>query len=568
MSCDPAGAATSPALHPIVRFCRARIFSRPRSLLAFSLAAAVFISALTAFASPSYRKRSTSGDAVSSSSAIPTFTLDQAVQRAFEKNPDILTARQEIERTKGLIIQVRAQALPHLDASAEYNKTDPTLSGGTGGFVGTTTGGTGITGGGTGVSPTPVPTASPSATPAPSPSVGPSATPSSTGSNTSFSATNNSYDLRFTASQLLYSGSVIPSLRAASIAGDSSLYSLRNVIDQTIATVRQQFYQVILNSALIGVQEESVQLLQSQLKDQQNRFEAGTVPRFNVLQAEVALANQQPALITARNNLRIAQLQLAKTIGLDYNPTRGNAPPLICKGELTYQPRDIPLDVAVELGKERRPFLKEERANILSQIQQVKIALGAYQPTLNLSGGYTFESSEFSDKLSDVLQGWFFGVTGSWSIFDGGAIYGNVKQARAMLSEAKIGYDNAVRQVELEIQQSYSNLQQDKQLVASQSKTVEQAHEALRLASARLSVGAGVQLDVLNAQVALTQAESTKLSALYSYNADLAEFDRVTATDTVYHDSFDDPLMRKHSATKFTTTTVPDSPRYRTPAAK
>ena len=95
-------------------------------------------------------------------------------------------------------------------------------------------------------------------------------------------------------------------------ATDASLYALRDTIDQVIATVRQQFYQVILNKALIGVQEESVHLLEAQLKDQQNRFEAGTVPRFNVLQAEVALANQQPALITARNNYRIAQLQLAK----------------------------------------------------------------------------------------------------------------------------------------------------------------------------------------------------------------------------------------------------------------
>ena len=85
-----------------------------------------------------------------------------------------------------------------------------------------------------------------------------------------------------------------------------------------------------------------------------------------------------------------------------------------------------------------------------------------------------------------------------------------------MLSEAKITYDDAVRQVELEIQQAYSNLQQDRELYDSQSKNVDQAREALRLASARLGVGAGVQLDVLNAQVALTQAQSTRLSALFS----------------------------------------------------
>ncbi len=120
-----------------------------------------------------------------------------------------------------------------------------------------------------------------------------------------------------------------------------------------------------------------------------------------------------------------------------------------------------------------------------------------------------------------------------------------------MLSEAKITYDDSVRQVELEIQQAYSNLQQDRELYDSQSKNVDQAREALRLASARLGVGAGVQLDVLNAQVALTQAQSTRLSALFSYNADLAEFDRVTATDTIYHDNFDDPMMKKGMRTKF-----------------
>ena len=134
-----------------------------------------------------------------------------------------------------------------------------------------------------------------------------------------------------------------------------------------------------------------------------------------------------------------------------------------------------------------------------------------------------------------------------------------MKQARATLSQAKITYDDAVRQVELEIQQAYSNLQQDRELYDSQSKNVDQAREALRLASARLGVGAGVQLDVLNAQVALTQAQSTRLSALFSYNSDLAEFDRVTATDTIYHDEFDDPLMRGRERTRMTKTTTTES---------
>src|SRR5439155_3988774 len=111
-----------------------------------------------------------------------------------------------------------------------------------------------------------------------------------------------------------------------------------NILDQLIATVKTQCYQIVVNRELIKVQEESVNLLDSQLKDQQNRFEAGTVPRFNVLQAEVAYYNQLPLLITAQNNYRISQLTLAKTIRLDFQPRRGEDPPLEVIGKMPYVP--------------------------------------------------------------------------------------------------------------------------------------------------------------------------------------------------------------------------------------
>ena len=107
---------------------------------------------------------------------------------------------------------------------------------------------------------------------------------------------------------------------------------------QLIATVKTQFYQIIVNRDLVKVNEENVHLLEAQLKDQQNRFEAGTVPRFNVLQADVQLHNQIPQLITAQNNLRISKLQLAKTLGLDFQRRRGESPPLEVIGDMPYIP--------------------------------------------------------------------------------------------------------------------------------------------------------------------------------------------------------------------------------------
>jgi outer membrane protein TolC len=459
-------------------------------------------------------------------SRVPRFTLNQAILTALQQNPTIQIARQEIERTKGLYIQMRAAALPQIGSTGTFQDTDPHLQVDHGLPAGTT--------------PTPGPTSTPGTT------------------FDSFTGVERQYNVRIEATQVIFAGGrIVSQIRAADFTRDNSYYGFRNAIDQVVATVRQQFYQVLLNRALIGVQEDSVKLLQSQLQDQQNRFEAGTVPRFNVLQAQVALTNQYPLLILAQNNYRIAQLQLAKTLGLDFDPNRGDAAPLEAIGELEFRPRHIPLIKAIELAKERRPFLKQEKAIVLSNAEQVRVARSGFFPQINATGGSEVRSSAFSDNPRDVSSGYIFGVTGTWAIWDWGATYGAMKQARAILEESKITLDDAGRQVELEVQQSDSNLKQSAELVHATQESVGQAEEALRLASARLSAGAGTQLEVLNSRTEVTVAQSNRLQALYAYNAALAEFDRVTATEVTYSNELDEPNTRRKLKTDALPTPAP-----------
>ncbi len=463
--------------------------------------------------------------AEASAAAARRFTLDRAILTGIQQNPAVLVAKQELERTKGVIIEIRAQALPHITPNGNFQWIDPNLTRAT-----SFTGATGSTPGAT-----PVAASSESQVR----DLGPQAAAAATSRTTpNLQETDVSYSIRVIGTQLIFNGTTYPAIRGTFFQRDSAYFSFRNILDQTIATVKTEFYQVVVDKALIGVQEEQVQLLQSQLKDQQNRFEAGTVPRFNVLQAEVALYNQIPQLITAQNNFRIAQLTLAKTLGLDFDPLRGEKPPLEVVGEMPYNPRKIALVEAIELGKQRRPFLKQARANVLNQIEQVHVALGGFLPTINTTGGGEWVSSPFNSSFHDISKGWVAQVSGSWPIWDSGEVYGRVKEQRALLSEAKITYDDDARQVELEVQQAYSNLIQNQELVQSQVKNVDLAREAVRLAKARLDAGAGTQLDVLNAQVQLATAETTKLQALFGYNSSLAEFDRATGTQSTYTESF------------------------------
>jgi outer membrane protein len=443
-------------------------------------------------------------------SVVPRFTLEQAILTALQRNADIQRARQEIERTKGLYIELRAQVFPRIDSIKNVQNTDPHL-----GSISTGEGG-GLSG---------VPT---------------------------------QYSLAIQATQIVYAGGrVIAQIRSADFQRDASYYAFRDTIDQLIATVKQQFYLILLDRALVGVQEESIKLLNSQLQDQQNRFEAGTVPRFNVLQAQVALSNQYPILITAQNNYRIAQLQLAKTLGLDFDPARGEGAPLEAVGELLYRPRSMPLAMAIEVAKERRPFLKQQKATMLSNAEQVRVARAGYFPQFNLTAGEEFHSSPISENVNAVRSGYVFGGTGSWAIWDWGATYGAVKQATAVLTQSQITYDDAVRQVELDVQQADSNVKQSAELVKATEESVGQAEEALRLASARLSAGAGTQLEVLDSRVQVTQAQSNRLQALYNYNTSLAGFDRVTAIEVVYSNELDEPRTRGKLRTDAVPTPAP-----------
>jgi len=459
-------------------------------------------------------------------------TLDQAAEMAMKHNPDILKAIQEIERTRGLVLEVRAQALPSATLVSRYNQEDRSLlkpRGASSGDSGSSD--LDLTNLGSGMPGAPVVIV----------------IPGSGGGE--FERLDKSWRVAMDVRQVLYAGGQVrAALKIADFTRDSSYYQLLDTVEQVIYTVRQQFYDIILNRALIRVQEQALRLAEQQLKDQKNRFDAGTVPRFNVLRAEVEVSNVRPSLIRAKNDYRIAIWRLMKTLGQNTLSADSKTNPFEVFGQLgTGQPLKD-LDKAIALARERRPFLKVQRLNILNATEQIKVALAGYKPRLDLVGGYEARNSSASDDIDDTVNGWFFGVEGSWAVFDGFETKGKAMQARAQLEQAKVTYDDSVRRVDLEVQEAFTNVQQGVELIESQEKNVEQANEAVRLATERFNAGAGTQLDVLDAQTALTDSETNALQARYTYYIAKADFDRATSADTKFEETFDDPLVKSTKA--------------------
>ena len=459
---------------------------------------------------------------------VADMTIEEAERIALKQNPTILAAVQQIRITQGKFIQIRSQAIPHLALSSAYNQQGTDLAGnGRGGSITIA-----------------VPGSQPITI-----SSGPA------------EVQNKTWNVQLTATQLIYDGgSTISGMKSAAATERGAFFSLRSTINNIIAQVKINFFQVVLNRALIVAQEQSVTLLGQQLKDQQNRYEAGTVPRFNVLQAEVALANAKPPLIQAQNAYRISLYQLVQLLGMDYPTGSPSEVPFNIVGALSYNPRKIDTDQSIRVAIARNPSLKAQRQDILSQAANVDAQFAGYLPTINANVGYETANNLGSSSLSQTVEGFFFGATGSWAVWDGLLTAGKVKQAKAQMEQSKINYDNSVRGVILSVQQAISNLQQSRETIDSQTASVVQGMEALRLAQERLDAGAGTQLDVLNAQVSLLQSQTFVLQARYGYIQALAQYDQALSLDTQYKDTFDDPLTRSE-AKKFTKLNAPGRPQ-------
>lgn len=449
---------------------------------------------------------------------VADMTLNDAVRIALKQNPNILNAIQQIRLTRGQLITVASQALPKIGISSGYSQSQESLT-----TNGRSSGNNTLE--------------------IPNPGGGkPTILTLGGGSQ---DVQNQTWNIQFQGSQVIFDGgATIAGIRAGTASYDAAFFALRSTVDNIVSQIITQFYQVVLNRALIVAQQQNVALLQQQVQDQQNRYDAGTVPRFNVLQAEVQLANAKPPLIQAENSYRIALYQLVQLLGMDYPGGRPSEVPFNVVGTLGYSVRKVDPNESIRIAIARNPALKAQRQDILVNASNVNVQIAGWLPTINANAGYEYTNNMGSQNLGELVQGWFFGASGTWNIWDGGQTYGNVSQAKAQLMQAKNNYDNAIRQVVLDVQVAVSNLTQAQETIDATTASVVQATEALRLSRERLDAGAGTQLDVLNAQTQLLTAQSNVLQARYDYIAAMASYDFALSLDTQYVETFDDPLVR------------------------
>jgi outer membrane protein TolC len=400
-------------------------------------------------------------------------SLDAALGYATDHNPALLRTREQIREQQGVWVEVRSAQLPAVSASGGYTRLDR-----------------GVTG--------------------------------------SPLANDSTWSADITARQVLYAGGGIrASIKAQRELLEAAKFTFSAALNDTLLAVRRQFYDVLLARELVGVQEEALRVLEAELANARQRGDAGTVSSFEVLRAEVAVANAKPALIRARNSYRVAQDRLRATLGAPVDSPAAPAE-LALEGTLLVSPREISLADALSAARSRRPELLAQERLITAATESIAAARSGYKPSVSAVAGYEWSKPALSTTGGDRLDGWTAGVQANWAIFDGRATAGRVAQARSRAAQAQLSREERQLGVDIEVREAHSSLVESAELLTASSRVIEQARESLRLARARFGAGTATQLDVLQAQSALTAAQSNLASARHGYAVALAALHRAT----------------------------------------
>jgi outer membrane factor, OMF family len=401
-------------------------------------------------------------------------TLEQSIELARRRNRDLQISALEVAQQRESLREVRASLYPALSADAGIDRTDSAQAA--------------IAAKQAGLPNRP------------------------NASNDFSSSLNLNYDV-FT------SGQRPASIRAAEAALKSSEQAYQTQLQQLRLDVAGDYYDLQQAGELIRIARQSVSSAEENLRVTKARESAGIGTRFEVLQAEVSLADQKQQQIQAESQQQIAQRQIAQRLSLPETTTVTAADPVAMAGEWSLSLEDSIVG-ALQNRSELAQVLEQRK---IGQ-QNRRIALGSLGPQVAFNANITL-----ADSLDDSESGAFGYVLGaqvSKTIFDGGSAKAIAAQQQTNATIAETQFASFKNLIRFQVEQNYYSLQSSKERILTTRCSIEQARQGLRLAELRRDNGVGTSLEVSNATTDLAQAENNYLAAIIDYNRSLASLQR------------------------------------------
>ncbi len=416
-------------------------------------------------------------------------TLEEAIQLALQKNNSIRAQQAEVESAKGTVLSGFSGFLPKLEGRMSY------YLGEKGYYIYST-----IPAGSMGLFPS---------------------------SDITFALNSEiftyDYNLNINLTQPIFAGGKIwHGYRMSMLGKKIQDERLRQTKNEIAFQVTEAFYRVILARGFLDVAREAKVLSDEHLRVARARYKAGEATEYEVLRAEVESANLDSQLIRAENAVRLAKIALKNIIGLKEDEE------INVLGELSPEEFNMTLDECLRRARLNRPEVIQMEYQKELASHNYKLAIGNYLPNLALLWNFqSINNKENSARLFDKpedkwMESYSVMLVLSLPIFDGLYNYGKIKEAKWGIRKINEINLQLYRGIELEIQQAYLSLMEAKKVMSAGEKNVNTAKRALEIAQVQYKNGLITGLELLSAEVSLTQAKTNYLQAKYDYLTSLA----------------------------------------------
>lgn len=346
------------------------------------------------------------------------------------------------------------------------------------------------------------------------------------------------YNTSLSGSQVLFEGGrVIKGVRAAHAVTDASEQDLAEARSTTDLATQTAYLNVLFTGRVVEIQQQSYDQAAARARQAEQFQQAGRFSRYDVLRARVELANIEPLLLQARENEQLAVLELRRLSNIP--PTR----PVVLTTTIDSTTIAVVLaTVDTVEGPEQRPALRSAADLARAREIGVSVARAGLLPSLAFTfntgfSAFPVNGSVFPSGLgrlqvvpcaagSDPARictqqngGFFsdrsFGFVVSWPFFDGLQTKGAIDLAGAQARLAQEQLAETRERVANDVARARTDLVRARSQYDARQQSVSEATEAFQLASLRFSRGLSTQLEVADAQLALTTAQTNEARALY-----------------------------------------------------
>lgn len=332
----------------------------------------------------------------------------------------------------------------------------------------------------------------------------------------------NNYDFHLALRQTLYDfGRIETGIRLAEW-GRRTAADYVDVVKSNLAyQVVAAFDALLILHRSIEVLDEQIGALEGHLEVARTKIEAGTATNFDSLTTAVRIAIATNERIDAERSLATQEIALRQLTGLPQHQ------PLEVKGTFAAGTRMFDEDSVLAAAKRQRPDLALSRDAESSAAVQARLASLGDRPSLALGVTSGFKNGYVPD-LDELTANVAAGVQLQVPLFNGHRTRHREAEAEANVRSSRAHTADVERQVTAEVEQALAGTKSSLEKIENSMVQVRQAEAALSMAEAQYEAGVATNLDLLDAQTALSQAKLIRLRAFYEYMIGVNALDRAT----------------------------------------